>query len=172
MSESLLTQLPKNLNSILLPMSGERIQYFDFLRGLAIIMVIGIHTYNPVPFDSIAHVWSINMRELINFAVPLFLAISGFFIGKKQIESPKQYFAFLKKQIPRVYVPLLLWSFPMVVLMITNGQSWITSCIKGLLCATFGPYYFICLIIQFYILHPLFAKMADINLGGGNYCAF
>lgn len=147
-------------------MSGERIQYFDFLRGLAIIMVIGIHTYATVPFDNFAHVWSINMRELINFAVPLFLAISGFFIGKKHIETPKQYLAFLKKQIPRVYVPLLLWSFPMVVLMIIYGQLWIASCIKGLLCATFGPYYFICLIIQFYILHPLFARMADIKLGG------
>jgi peptidoglycan/LPS O-acetylase OafA/YrhL len=63
----------------------DRITYFDFLRGLAILMVMGIHSYSMVPFDSIANALRINMRELLNFAVPLFLAISGFLLAKRKL---------------------------------------------------------------------------------------
>lgn len=147
-------------------MGGTRIQYFDILRGLAIIMVMGIHTYIVPPFDSFSHAWSINMRELLNFAVPLFLAISGFFIGQKEINNRGQYFTFLKKQIPRVYIPLLIWSAPMVFLWVFNGQPLFSSVIKGVACAAFGPYYFICLIIQLYLIHPVISKAANIKLGG------
>ena len=148
-------------------MGGSRIQYFDILRGLAILMVMGIHTYIVPSFDSLSHAWSINMRELLNFAVPLFLAISGFFIGQKEINDRNQYISFLKKQIPRVYIPLLIWSTPMVILWVLNGQSLISSVIKGVTCATFGPYYFICLIIQLYLVHPIISKAANLKLGGG-----
>ena len=147
-------------------MGETRIPYFDILRGLAIIMVMGIHTYIVAPFDSFSHAWSINMRELLNFAVPLFLAISGFFIGHKELYNRGQYITFLKKQIPRVYIPLLIWSAPMVVLWVYNGQPLFSSVIKGVACAAFGPYYFICLIIQFYLIHPVISKAANIKLGG------
>jgi surface polysaccharide O-acyltransferase-like enzyme len=36
----------------------ERIGYFDFLRGIAILVVIGIHSYYVVPFDSAINVMS------------------------------------------------------------------------------------------------------------------
>ena len=44
----------------------SRIAYFDFLRGLAIIMVVGIHTYT-LRKDSVV------VRQLFNTAVPLFI---------------------------------------------------------------------------------------------------
>lgn len=49
----------------------SRMAYFDFLRGLAIIMVVGIHTYT-LGEDSMV------VMQLLNAAVPLFIAISGF----------------------------------------------------------------------------------------------
>ena len=46
----------------------KRNTYFDFLRGLAIMMVVGIHTY-ALGKDSTV------VRQLLNTAVPLFIAI-------------------------------------------------------------------------------------------------
>ena len=39
--------------------------YFDFLRGLAIMMVVGIHTYTLGEDSTV-------VRQLLNTAVPLF----------------------------------------------------------------------------------------------------
>lgn len=58
-------------------MSKSRNTYFDFLRGVAIIMVIAIHTYHKAE-DSVA------FRQILNAAVPLFIAISGFFYPRSE----------------------------------------------------------------------------------------
>ena len=146
----------------------SRLTYFDFLRGIAILLVIGIHTYTISPFEGASNILRIGIRETLNFAVPLFLAISGFFIAKKDISDKKSYFSFLKKQLPRVYVPTLIWSLPMLVLWLSQGKDIMMSIVKVLGCMTFGPYYFIALIIQLYLLHPIIKKMAEKPvLGGG-----
>ena len=144
----------------------ERIGYFDFLRGMAILMVIGIHSYHVVPFDSAINITRNIARELISFAVPLFLAISGYFIGCKSISDNKDYIAFVKKQIPRVYLPMLLWSLPALGLSIVMGAKTGHAILKLFSFSTFGPYYFVFLIIQFYLLHPLFMRVADSRWGG------
>ena len=150
--------------------NSKRIDYFDFLRGVAILMVIGIHTYTIRSFDGWDSVALIGVREVLNFAVPLFLAISGFFIGRKSLPDKNSYFTFLKKQIPRVYVPALIWSLPMLALWIYKGQDVIMSVGKVLGCMTFGPYYFVVLIIQLYLLHPLVKLLAAKPIVGGAFC--
>lgn len=147
----------------------NRQTYFDFLRGVAILLVIGIHTYTVRPFEGTINIIQIGIREIINFAVPLFLAISGFFIGKKKIKSSRDYFTFLKRQLPRVYFPAVLWSFPMVILCIARGQEAMTTIMKGLLCMTFGPYYFIVLIMQLYILLPVIKRLSNKPILGGAF---
>lgn len=139
---------------------SNRLTYFDFLRGLAILLVVGIHTYTARPFAGWDNIVQIGIRETINFAVPLFLSISGYFIGKKIISNSSQYFSFLKRQLPRVYIPAVLWSIPIVLFWIFLGHSTMDSISKGLLCKAFGPYYFIALIMQMYILHPIVKSMA------------
>ena len=147
----------------------ERISYFDFLRGLAILMVIGIHTYTVRPFGGMGNILLIGIREAINFAVPLFLAISGFFIGKKEIANRQEYVAFIRKQVPRVYLPMLVWSLPVVFLWIYKGQNVLMALGKEMLGMAFGPYYFIPLIIQLYLLHPLIKRLTLRPIrGGGN----
>lgn len=148
-------------------MTTNRLTYFDFLRGVAILMVVGIHTYTLRPFEGGLNILQIGAREALNFAVPLFLAISGFFIAKKDISDNKSYVYFLKKQLPRVYIPAVLWSIPMLVLWLYQGQDVFMSFVKVLGCMTFGPYYFIVLIIQLYLLHPIIKRMAEKPILGG-----
>ena len=55
-----------------------RIPYFDFLRGVAIIMVVFIHCFGICYSYSNVNIPVITIRNLLNVAVPLFFAISGF----------------------------------------------------------------------------------------------
>ena len=65
-------------------MAKQRIPYFDFLRGAAILMVVAIHTFDgSLAFDSPASCAAIAVRQLLNCAVPVFLAVSGFFLSRK-----------------------------------------------------------------------------------------
>lgn len=136
----------------------NRIEYFDFLRGVAIIGVIAIHTYGGLS-DNL----SVFTRQIFNCSVPIFLAISGYFLANKDISSADKYFDFLKKQIPRVYLPMLLWSIPYLMLSLANGQD-IFKSIAYFFTGGYSIYYFVALILQFYILLPVFKRF--VKMGG------
>ena len=88
---------------------NKRIGYFDFCRGIAIIMVVGIHTFvMSEPADA-----TIFVRQILNCAVPIFLALSGYFATRQFINGQTTAIAFWKKQIPRVYIPCIIWSLPL-----------------------------------------------------------
>lgn len=144
----------------------QRNLYFDFLRGIAILMVVAIHTFIAYEFDNFQSICAISMREIFNVAVPLFLAISGFFIGRKNFENKEQVFVFWKKQIPKVYIPTLIWSVPYLTLTVLHQQSILKSILMFLICG-YSIYYFIALIIQCYLLFPLIQKRMLNPLSGG-----
>lgn len=64
-----------------------RIHYFDFLRGLAVLMVVAIHTNPTFGYDSFHDATKVAVRQLLNSAVPLFFAISGYFLASKCLSS-------------------------------------------------------------------------------------
>jgi peptidoglycan/LPS O-acetylase OafA/YrhL len=151
---------PKERNEV-----SERIEYFDVLRALAIFGVVAIHSSGSgLQFseESINFNFTVLWRNILNFAVPMFLAISGFFLAKKTIGSPGEYMSFLRKQIPRVYVPLLIWSLVWLgFAVLIQNKSVVHELIKLVVFQSSGPYYFIALIIQYYLLLPVFKKLAN-----------
>lgn len=89
----------------------QRNLYFDTLRGIAIIMVVAIHTFIACEFDNYQSICFISMREIFNMAVPLFLAISGFFIGRKNFDNNSQIFNFGKSRYLRFIYQLFFGLF-------------------------------------------------------------
>jgi len=151
---------PKGRNEV-----PERIGYFDILRALAIFGVVAIHsTGTGLQFseESINFNFTVLWRNIFNFSVPMFLAISGFFLAKKRIRNSGEYIAFLKKQIPRVYIPLLIWSLVWLGLaVLIQNKPIVHELIKLVIFQSSGPYYFIALIIQYYLLLPVIKKLAN-----------
>lgn len=134
------------------------------------MMVVAIHTFYACEFESWLSICAISMREIFNMAVPLFLAISGFFIGRMVFEDKRQVFAFWKKQIPKVYIPVLFWSIPYFVLAILEGQSILENVLLFFFCG-YSIYYFIALIVQCYLLLPVIQKkMLNSVMGGVIIC--
>lgn len=111
-------------------------------------MVIGIHTY----VDGLMHL-NLLLRQFLNCAVPIFLAISGYFIGSKSFMEKGSYTRFLGKQIPRVYFPMLFWSVPWIIRSVKDGNNPLFAVLKAF-AGDMSIFYFIILIIQFYILTP------------------
>lgn len=135
--------------------TSQRDSYFDFLRGLAIIFVVGIHTVGSgFDYYSATGFLTVLVRQIIGCAVPIFLAISGFFLVKKNMKTMKEYTSFLKKQIPIVYFPCLFWSLPYLLISIKSGNSIFYSFLLLFICG-FSVYYFVACIIQCYILLPI-----------------
>ena len=169
---------------------NKRIEYYDFLRGVAIVGVIGIHAFwvyqdflkeaGMTLFDP-----NIFVRQLIGCCVPMFLALSGFFLANKDVSSRAKYGRFLRKQVARVYIPCLIFSLPFLYWGICKSMgvsnSFIEVCTKRwlickeggvlanvlyyLICAK-GVFYFAAVIIQFYILLPAMQWLADKKTAG------
>ena len=71
-------------------MTKQRDTYFDFLRGIAIIMVIGIHTY----VDGLMH-FNLFLRQFLNCAVPIFLAIPATLSAASHLKKKVAIYNFL-----------------------------------------------------------------------------
>ena len=132
----------------------QRIGYYDLWRGIAIIMVVGIHTLS-------AHFSQCDfaLRQVINCAVPLFLALSGYFAAKQLIDKRLTATSLWCKQIPRIYIPCLVWSGLYIVqTSLKTGNADMIPLIAMALVGGVSVYYFIILIIQLYLLLPLMVR--------------
>lgn len=141
----------------------KREYFFDFIRGVAIILVVAIHCYpSHIRFnDGPDALMMICIRNIMNCAVPLFLAISGYFLTKRVLISKSfDWKLFWTKQISKVYFPCIIFSIPWLLLDIYSGSSWYIAVIKALLCGM-SVYYFILLIICCYLSAPLMMKMKE-----------
>ena len=138
-------------------MRNNRIEYFDFLKGIAIMMVIAIHTFPSISdYYSISSIIIVLIRQILNSAVPLFLAISGYFMAQKRLDNRKDIMSFWKKQIPRVFIPMVIWGTGWFLISIYKNHE-TTSIIRStinLFTGGFSVYYFVTLIIQCYIILP------------------
>jgi len=137
-------------------MNPNRNIYFDFVKGFAILCVIGIHTFIPEK-----NVSSLSIRQLLNCAVPIFFACSGYFLANKEFKAKGSSLLFYRHQILKIYIPCLIWSFPYLLLAMRNGQSLLQSFLYFFL-GGFSIYYFVLAIIQMYFYLPIYR---DLNRG-------
>lgn len=139
---------------------NPRLSHFDLLRVIATLAVIVIHVsagYVTASSGAFA------MNQVVRFAVPLFLIISGFLLFhtdrmRPTAESLSRYFS---KRVTRVLWPYLFWT---IIYYLVNGytqgtlQDITTSLIpviQHLLAGTANYHlYFMVIIVQFYLLYP------------------
>ncbi len=122
----------------------EKNYEIQILRAVAIIAVVLIHT---CPLG----IWQPIVKPFVNFAVALFLFISGY-LTKDKIVDYKQFY---KKRISKVLIPYIIWT---VIYSICEGNSsrillnLLTSKANGIL-------YYIFVYIQFVLLTPFLFKL-------------
>ncbi|SHO50253.1 acyltransferase [Anaerocolumna xylanovorans] len=96
-----------------------RIYYLDILRVLSILAVITIHVtatnVSAIRNMDTFHWWFVNiLNSFSRSAVPIFFMISGaLLLGNEKNGNIKE---FLKKRLPRIGIPFLVWSIVYCVL--------------------------------------------------------
>jgi surface polysaccharide O-acyltransferase-like enzyme len=141
----------------------DRDTSFDAFRGIAIIAVVAIHVCNTglactyAPNNKWNIFFLVAYRQLLNFAVPAFLFISGYWMSKKPVKSLEDYKAFLIKRLSRILIPYLLWScFLFGYVALRTHDINVCKIIFHLLTGGAAePYYFIVVLAQLYVITPL-----------------
>lgn len=120
----------------------------QILRALAIIAVVLIHTCN-------GGYWQVVIRPFINFAVALFIFLSGYLT---KIENDN-WLLFFKRRITRVAIPYAIWT-----VIYTFPSTNIKEYIFNLLTTQASPIlYYIFVYIQFVLLTPFLAKLSRLK---------
>lgn len=90
--------------------NNQRIVWLDFLRLTALLMVIAAHSvdiFNATPQqDPVAGFWGVFIGSLMRPSVPLFAMMTGLLLLPIK-ESAGEFY---RKRIPRVAIPMVLWS--------------------------------------------------------------
>lgn len=128
---------------------------FQALRGLAIAAVVTIHASGI----NNKNVWnedlSLLIRQFINFAVPVFIFISGYFAYKGDFKEISEYLDFYKKRLSRILIPYIVWCGLMILFYKHSYQWHWNEIVKDVITGQIvTPYYFIIVIVQLILLTP------------------
>lgn len=136
--------------------SRQRNAHWDNAKGLAIIAVVGIHATtlaSSFPPESVNFNFSVILRQFIDFAVPLFLAIAGYFAGLKPLGSRIE---FLRNRAARILPPYVFWT-AIYLLVFRPGDLLSPAAVIRHLATGTGVIigYFVVVLSQMIVLTPL-----------------
>lgn len=142
--------------------------YWDEARGFAVVAVVAIHAANAAiafPVSSENFVVGTVLRQFVDFAVPAFLAIAGYFAGSKPIGS---YWHYVWPRLLRILVPYLVWT--LIYLLLLKRQDFFSLkkiVLDIALGQGIGIGYFIIVLAQMILLTPFIAHLqsARMHLG-------
>ena len=83
----------------------QRIKYYDTLRFLAFFGVIALHVFQSFEGATLAGIKLISLSEIFEFAVPVFLMISGALLLNREMPIDE----FLKRRFARLTYPFILY---------------------------------------------------------------
>ncbi len=141
----------------------NRIKEIDFLKGLAILAVLLVHTsWNFIRSDELNGVIISNafINTFSRFAVPLFIFVSSLVLSYKYFHNLDKK-SFYSKRIKSIILPYIIFSlFYMLceiayLSRIPNAEEVIINWIIG----GYGYLWFLVLIMQLYILFPFIVNI-------------
>lgn len=148
---------------------SDRVSAIEYIRGLAMLGVVGIHTgaYSLNNPDVNIHMFAA-LEIFTRFSVPIFFFVSAFgLFWNYKPEAPFHYGTFLKRRLKAVLIPYLVWSFLyMLHYSLTTGETsvWDGEVVFEYLMLGLGSYqlYFLVILIWFYLFMPLWRALIPI----------
>lgn len=130
------------------------------MRGVSIIAVVAIHALGPAsetPVESFGYEVALVARQLINFAVPMFLALAGYMAGGRPVGPAGQFWA---TRLGRLLPPYLFWTGVYIVLL-KRGDLFSPAALFAdvFMGAGIGIGYFVIVLAQMVLLTPLIARV-------------
>jgi surface polysaccharide O-acyltransferase-like enzyme len=146
-------------------MQKPRLPAIEYIRGISMLGVIGIHVGSQYLSNTSANIHLIALFEIVSrFSVPIFFFISAFgLFYNMDINKVFNYKAFMLRRFRTVLIPYLIWSFFYLLhddLLYHTGFPSIPS-LFGILFFGNAKYqlYFLVILLWFYLLMPLWLYM-------------
>jgi peptidoglycan/LPS O-acetylase OafA/YrhL len=144
---------------------ASREEFYDWLRGLAIIGVVMLHAVRGAlefPDGSYNAVFGVAARQVLNMAVPAFLFISGYFsvFSYRKSASVTIYY---RARFRRLLIPYLFWSA------IGIGAKWLTGTPVSVKASVYWMctgqcveiYYYFIVLFQLILVTPLLMRWKE-----------
>ena len=150
---------------------NQRIRSIEYIRGLAMLGVVGIHTGSELLSNPQANMHLFALLEIVSrFSVPIFFFVSAFSLFRQYpLELPFDAGRFYKRRFVRVLFPYLIGSILYML-----HYSWLTGdwsiWLPILVYQFFGfgmasyQLYFLVILLWFYLLMPLWRVLVRIIL--------
>lgn len=143
-------------------MSKQRILSIEYIRGLSMLGVIGIHTgaYSLTNPNVNIHLFAL-LEIFTRFSVPIFFFVSAFGLFlHHNLEAPFHYTNFMKRRCRAVFIPYVVWSILYLVhytLLSGDSSPWLPGIFIKYLLFGLASYqlYFLVILLWFYSLMPL-----------------
>lgn len=143
---------------------NKKVSEVNIMVAIATVFVIFIHTSSEAFWyydkGSLYSIIVYTFNKILSFAVPCFIFMSGFkLFHSKKIVSLKDYAYFLKSRLIKIYIPYILVAILYIYYLSKHNyiDMNIYQIIVSILRGDFSsPFYFIVIIMQFYIIFPLF----------------
>ncbi len=156
-----------------------------YLNGIAIIAVVLFHSagegfvamfswshrYLPEAVPAASQIGTLPyyalriLEQISSFALPFFLFVSGFFVAVQAGRSGNMRWNAIRSRIKNLLIPYLFWSVIVIILAMVGGKRYGPGELLGMFLTgqTNEVLYFVPLLIQFYLLAPLFVRLARWN---------
>lgn len=144
----------------------KRIYEYDIIRTIATFAVIFVHisavaisSYTP---GSIPSTVTLTLNRLLKFTTPVFIYLAGALVFESLKKAPFQYFKFLKSRGRRILIPYAVISLMYYgMISILNHEPFSAAVLLEQLFTGSAQYhlYFIPIIVQLYLLTPVFIKL-------------
>ncbi|MBB6056690.1 acyltransferase [Tolumonas osonensis] len=139
-----------------------RIPYWDNWKALAIIAVVAIHASNhTADFSNGSFNWLFGLafRQLIDFAVPIFFALAGYFSSNSLEQQTKDFYF---RRASRILIPYVIWTIIYILIRTPIIPPSPSEILRGLF---FGEGiqvgYFVIVLLQFVFLTPIFNMVTE-----------
>ncbi len=151
-------------NNLPVKNTNAKLKELDYMRVIACIGVIIIHISATGVTDyikgSLPYIITVIINRSMQFVVPFFIFLSGVTSFHTSDSKEFNYFLFMKKKLEKVFLPYLIWCFVYYsanLIWIGSYDFNIISFLKGVLSGGLSYHlYFVIIIMQLYILGPLF----------------
>ncbi len=132
----------------------------DFIRAMAILLVIVQHAWSILGLDEPAPAFSYYGYKALIYGVPLFVMLSGYL----QLRHPMPLPVFLKKRFSRILLPFLFWAVIVYVISVcihhypevTTPREALLQFLPRLLTNRINTaYWFVFMLIGLYLVTPV-----------------
>ena len=137
----------------------KRLLFFDVVKGIAILAVILIHTLviyklTQTKFEKFIYI----LNNIIRFAVPVFLISTGILLNPKKVENNRGILKFYVKKIFTIFIPYSFTTLVISLYLKVSISVFFYYLISG---KALGPYYYIIVLAQLYLLYPILVKIKN-----------